>query len=665
MSGNEQQEEPLGEIAAADRDTKADGLSAGQVPVQASRGPSGGAAEGGTVLPGPWPPVAEEDASGEAAGTGTGPHAVPQQRAGRSGAPEAGPSDARLIEDMRAGDDQAYEELFRRHSGAVLRYARSCCRDAHTADDLTAEVFARTLQAVRGGKGPTEAVRAYLMTAVRHVAAAWTKSAKREHLVDDFAVFAAQATRSAEISDDDTLELGADVLAMHEAEQSMAMQAFRSLPERWQAVLWHTTVEEESPSEIAPLFGLTANATAVLASRAREGLKQAYLQAHVSQALTTGGDCAQYADRLGAHARGGLRTRAERGLRKHLDECAKCRVAAGELDHVNAGIPALLPVAVIGWFAAGFSLKAAGVVAGGAAGAAGAGAAAAATGSGSTGGAAGGAAASEGLGAPAKAGIAAAVAVAAAAGLVWALVGDDQPKPEPKPVAKPPAVAPAVPAPEPPPPSPKPAPKPPAAPAPPAPSPSEPAPKPTPPPSPTPSPEPPPKPAPPAPSPPPSPKPTPKPPKPAPPPPAPEVYQVSELAYSVFGDHTEPEVAMGRSSWIWQRSNVSIASTRYAHGVTVHSRSSVTIELNRPCTRYEAMVGVDDMTLGLGAVRFSVFDGDGVRLWRSPVMEGGEPAVPVSVGIAGQSSIRLVVEPEGPMGGVALADWAESRISCA
>ncbi|MYV62652.1 sigma-70 family RNA polymerase sigma factor, partial [Streptomyces sp. SID4931] len=247
-----------------------------------------------------------------------------------------------------------------RHSGAVLRYARSCCRDAHTADDLTAEVFARTLQAVRGGKGPTEAVRAYLMTAVRHVAAAWTKSAKREHLVDDFAVFAAQATRSSELSDDDTLELGADVLAMHEAEQSMAMQAFRSLPERWQAVLWHTTVEEESPSEIAPLFGLTANATAVLASRAREGLKQAYLQAHVSQALTTGGDCAQYADRLGAHARGGLRTRAERGLRKHLDECAKCRVAAGELDHVNAGIPALLPVAVIGWFAAGFSLKAAG-----------------------------------------------------------------------------------------------------------------------------------------------------------------------------------------------------------------------------------------------------------------------------------------------------------------
>lgn len=704
MSGNEQQQEPLDEIAAAGGGTKADGMPPGQVPAQAGRGPTGGESEGGTVLPGPWPDATGSEASGAGAGGGgedIGAYAVPSQREGRSGAPDVGLSDAQLIEGMREGDSLAYEELFRRHSGAVRRYARTCCRDGHTADDLTAEVFARTLQAVRGGKGPQEAVRAYLMTAVRHVAAAWTKSARREQLVDDFAVFAAQASRTSELSDDDTLDLGADVLAMHEAEQSMAMAAFRSLPERWQAVLWHTTVEEESPSEIAPLFGLTANATAVLASRAREGLKQAYLQAHVSRALTTGGDCAQYADRLGAYARGGLRMRAERGLRKHLDECAKCRVAAGELEHVNAGIPALLPIAVIGWFAAGYSLKAAGVVAGGAVGAAGAGAAAAATGGGASSGAAagsaaggsaaggssagsaGGAAVSEGLGAPAKAGIAAAVAVAAAAGLVWALVGDDAPKPEPEPVAKPPAVAPADPSPEPPAPEPEPpaapGPVPPASPGPepepdPAepqpPAPEEPAPSPPPraepTPTPTPSPEPP-EPAPPAPSPPPSPQPTPspKPPPPPPPPPAPTVYQVSELPYSLFGDHTEPEVVMGQSSWIWQRSNVAIDGTRYAHGVTVHGRSSVTVQLNRSCTRYDAMVGVDDLSMGLGAVRFSVYDGDGARLWRSPVLKGGDSAVPVSVGIGGQSSIRLVVEPEGPLGAVALADWAESRISCA
>ncbi|MBW5254741.1 NPCBM/NEW2 domain-containing protein, partial [Streptomyces sp. P01-B04] len=162
----------------------------------------------------------------------------------------------------------------------------------------------------------------------------------------------------------------------------------------------------------------------------------------------------------------------------------------------------------------------------------------------------------------------------------------------------------------------------------------------------------------------PTPEPTPTTPTPPPPAPAPEVYQVSELAYSLLGDHTGPEVVLGESSWVWQRSGMSIGGTRYAHGVTVSSRSSVYIQLNRSCTRYEAMVGVDDLTMGLGSVRFSVFNGDGARLWQSPVMNGDDPAVPVSVGIEGQERIRLVVEPTTPFGGIALADWAESRISC-
>ncbi|MBQ1098528.1 sigma-70 family RNA polymerase sigma factor [Streptomyces sp. b94] len=588
--------------------------------------------------------------------------------------------DAELIERMRSGDDTAYEELYRRHADAVRRYARTCCRDAHTSDDLTAEVFARMLQAVRGGSGPEHAVRAYLLTAVRRVAAGWTRSAGREQLVDDFAVFAAQAAHTTKVADDDTMELGADVRAMHEAEQSMAMRAFRSLPERWQAVLWHTEVEDESPSEVAVLFGLDANGTRVLASRAREGLKQAYLQAHVSDALAADEECARYADQLGTYARGRLRTRAERGLRKHLAECARCRLAAGQIKEVASGIPAVVPVAVIGWFGAAGYAKAAGIIAGGA-GAAGAAGAAATTGGGTSGGAGagGGAAASEGLGAPVKAGIAAGVvAVAAAAALVFALVGDDAPEEQP-PKAAPPASSPvAQPAPDTPAPSartPRPhpplaAPEPPSSP-PPSPSPAS-TPRPSPPPSPKPAPtsQPPPtrSPAPtqsqtPAPTPPLAP---PPPPAPAPvptPPPAPTVYQWSELAYDVGGDGTGPEMRLAGSSWVWQRSALSIGGERYAHGVTVHGRSSVTIDLNRSCSSYDALVGVDDLTMRLGEVRFSVH-ADGVRLWSSGTVEGGDPAVPVHVDISGRETVRLVVEPHGPFGTVALADWARSRFTC-
>ncbi|MFF4832219.1 sigma-70 family RNA polymerase sigma factor [Streptomyces sp. NPDC001315] len=588
---------------------------------------------------------------------------------------ESPPSDPDLIDRMRSGDDTAYEELYRRHAGAVRRYARTCCRDAHTADDLTAEVFARMLQAVRGGSGPEHAVRAYLLTSVRRVAANWTRSAKREQLVDDFAVFAAQSARSSDMSDhagsissvEAGLDLGADVRAMHEAEQSMAMQAFRSLPERWQAVLWHTEVEDESPSEVATLFGLDANGTRVLASRAREGLKQAYLQAHVSTSLAGDEECARYADQLGTYARRRLRSRAERGLRKHLEECAKCRLAALQIEEVASSIPAVVPVAVIGWFGAAGYAKALGLIAGGAgAGVAGAvasgnssGAAAAASGN-SSGGAGAGAAASEGLGAPVKAGIAAGVVAVAAAAVVLALVGDDSPatKPEAGPPASAPVIRPEPAAtstppkthPEPVPAvlAPTPTPTPTATPATPAPKPT---PASAPPPAPTPTPT--------KPNQPPAPTPTPTP---TPPPPQ-AVYQWSELSYDVGGDGTEPEMRLGESTWVWQRHGLSIAGERYPHGVTVHGSSSVTVDLNRTCSAYDATVGVDDTTLGLGQVSFSVY-ADGVRLWKSGVVRGGDPAVPVHVSLAGHRTVRLVVEPHGLLDPVVPADWAESKFMC-
>ncbi len=560
-------------------------------------------------------------------------------------------SDAELIGRMRSGDDSAYEELYRRHADAVRRYARTCCRDAHTADDLTAEVFARMLQAVRGGSGPEHAVRAYLLTAVRRVAAGWTRSAGREQLVDDFAVFAAQAAQTAKVPDDDTLELGADVRAMHDAERSMAMRAFRSLPERWQAVLWHTEVEDESPSEVAVLFGLDANGTRVLASRAREGLKQAYLQAHVSETLASDEECARYADQLGTYARGRLRIRAERGLRKHLEECARCRLAASQIQEVASGIPAVVPVAVIGWFGAAGYAKAAGLIAGGA----GAGAAGAAAASGS--GAGGGAAASEGLGAPVKAGIAAGVvAVAAAAALVFALVGDDTPAEQPRRRPRPPPPRwPSRPRTPPPPHLHR-------AHAHPWPHPSHPRP---PPPHPSPPHRPPPRNrnrphADPHPTPTPSPTPTPTP----TPPPAPAVYQWSELAYDVTGDGTGPEMRLSDSTWVWQRSALSIGGEQYAHGVTVHGRSTAVIDLNRSCSSYDALAGIDDMTLKLGKVYFSVY-ADGDLLWKSDMIKGGDPAVPVHVDLTGRDSVSLVVEPHNHLDDIALADWAESRFTCA
>ncbi|MFE3637341.1 sigma-70 family RNA polymerase sigma factor [Streptomyces sp. NPDC059168] len=592
---------------------------------------------------------------------------VPAQRDGRVPSPgPTPPADGELVHRMRTGDDSAYAELYRRHADAVRRYARTCCRDAHTADDLTAEVFAGMLQAVRGGAGPEYAVRAYLLTSVRRVAAHWARSARREQLVEDFAVFAQQAARPAEGAGGDAVDVGADVRALHEAEQSMALRAFRSLPERWQAVLWHTEVEDESPSEVAVLFGLDANGTRVLASRAREGLKQAYLQAHVSAALTGDGACARYADQLGTYARRKLRLRAERGLRKHLEECAGCRLAAAQIEEVAGGIPAVVPIAVIGWFGAAGYGKVLGIIAGGT----GAGAAAAAAAGGSSAGSGvGGAAAAEGIGAPVKAGIAASVVAVAAAAVALALVNDGRPAREaagpspsapvvraprpsasPSAPASPPASSPATRRPPVAPPvvaasrtSPVP-----------ASSAAAPAPKPTAVPQPTskPGPDP-------------SPTATPSPaPTPPPAPVVPVVHEWSDLRYDVDGDGSAPEMRLWESTWVWQRHGMSVGGKRYARGVSVHRGSSVIVDLNQRCTAYDARVGVDDMTLGLGRVVFSVY-ADGVPVWRSGVVAGRDAAVPVHVDLTGRKTVRLAVSPGGGgFGPVALADWAEARFSC-
>jgi hypothetical protein len=95
----------------------------------------------------------------------------------------------------------------------------------------------------------------------------------------------------------------------------------------------------------------------------------------------------------------------------------------------------------------------------------------------------------------------------------------------------------------------------------------------------------------------------------------------------------------------------------------VHGESSVTVGLNRECTSYDALVGVDDLTMKLGKVSFSVY-GDGNRLWSSGVIKGGDPAVPVQVNLTGRATVRLVVEPHSTFDTVALADWAASTFTC-
>jgi RNA polymerase sigma factor (sigma-70 family) len=242
------------------------------------------------------------------------------------------PGDADLIVASRAGDAAAYDTLYRRHVAAAHSLARQLVRNGAEADDVVAETFAKILDLLHRGGGPDDAFRPYLLTAVRRSAYDRHRAERRQLVTDEMETF----DRGVPFADP----------AVADLERTMIARAFASLPERWQAVLWHTEIEGARPADVAPLLGLTANGVAALAYRAREGLRQAYLQMHLSGAVRD--ECRPVAAKLGAYVRGGLAKREAAVVGAHLDQCAECRRVFAELGDVNVALKGIVAPIVLG-----------------------------------------------------------------------------------------------------------------------------------------------------------------------------------------------------------------------------------------------------------------------------------------------------------------------------
>ncbi|SCD30857.1 sigma-70 family RNA polymerase sigma factor [Streptomyces sp. PpalLS-921] len=252
----------------------------------------------------------------------------------------AEPSDARLISATREGDNTAYEKLYARHRGAAVRCAQQFASREADVDDLVAEAFANVLSAIRKGSGPTEFFRGYLVRTVRHCAFRVTRQQRRTTLTDTW-----DGHDSAEPARDPAVEA---------FDNQAVGNAFRSLPERWQAVLWHTEVEGEAPASIAPLLGLRPNSVSALAYRAREGLRTAYIQAHIT---TADRPCREYAAKLGAYARGKLGRTQSTQVGEHLDTCADCGGLYLELADLSSTLPAAVAPFFLGSAASAYLLN--------------------------------------------------------------------------------------------------------------------------------------------------------------------------------------------------------------------------------------------------------------------------------------------------------------------
>lgn len=76
--------------------------------------------------------------------------------------------------------------------------------------------------------------------------------------------------------------------------------------------------------------------------------------------------------------------------------------------------------------------------------------------------------------------------------------------------------------------------------------------------------------------------------------------------------------------------------------------------------RFQAALGIDDGTEGLGSVRFRVFV-DGDEKYASPTVRGLDEPLPVNVDVRGARRVDLVVDFADGADVQDLANWLDAR----
>jgi RNA polymerase sigma factor (sigma-70 family) len=236
-------------------------------------------------------------------------------------------SDAELTEAVRRGDMSAYAVLYERHLRAARRAAGSLTATPAEREDLIAEAFARLLRVLRAGGGPGEEFRPYLITTMRNVLISWRRRDSAVTVVADVP----------EVQP----ETGPDVLVDGRFHAALAAEAFARLPERWRLVLWRTEIEGESPAKVARSLGMTPNGVAALAYRAREGLRQAYLDQHLPTEVSRG--CRGMVTELAGWVRGRYTPQKMRRISAHVAGCPECHDIADSLRRLNQELPGISP----------------------------------------------------------------------------------------------------------------------------------------------------------------------------------------------------------------------------------------------------------------------------------------------------------------------------------
>ena len=307
--------------------------------------------------------------------------------------------DDRLVDQVRRGNEAAFEVVYERHHRGILSFCRHMLSSQEEAEDVVQHTFVAAYYDIRAS-GKEIRLKPWLYTIARNRC---------------LSVLRARREQPSELEDIPTTGLSEAVQQRDELRRMLA--DVQGLPVEQRAALVLSELGDLTHADIAGVLGVPTLKVKSLVFQARSSLIES------REARDT--SCEQIREQLSTLRGGALR----RGhLRKHLNDCPGCRDFRDEVRRQRAAMAAILPVVPSGGLKGGImaAIGGGGAAGGGAAGL-GAGTAAVAGGGVAAGGSAGigGVASLLAGGGVTKLAVAAVLATGAGGAAVIAAGGDD------------------------------------------------------------------------------------------------------------------------------------------------------------------------------------------------------------------------------------------------
>jgi RNA polymerase sigma factor (sigma-70 family) len=224
--------------------------------------------------------------------------------------------DERLVADVRTGSETAFEVLYDRHHRGILGFCRHMLGSYEEAEDAVQHTFMAAYRDLVSSEKPIQ-LKAWLYTIARNRCLSVLR-ARRERPSDD-------------IEEVSTVGLAAEVEQREDLR--LLLHDVSELPEDQRAALVLAEVGDVSHDEIAEVLGVPKQKVKALVFQARSSLSAS------RNARET--PCEEIREEL-ANLHGGSLRRTH--LRRHLRECAGCRVFRAEMDTQRRGLAMVLPV---------------------------------------------------------------------------------------------------------------------------------------------------------------------------------------------------------------------------------------------------------------------------------------------------------------------------------